>query len=142
MAGRAHARLRPGVLAVPVREIGRDYHWVDRLPWSIDEIRAYIDDPAITIWLAQRLVVTGRLLRVAKRPDPAASRSRTSACFDTFTAAVWAVTSSPKRRRRAWESEPTRVWLHTNTLDHPAALPNYLKRGFKVFKTENFLIDV
>jgi len=27
-------------------------------------------------------------------------------------------------------------------MDHRAALPNYLKRGFKVFKTEDFLIDV
>jgi GNAT superfamily N-acetyltransferase len=42
----------------------------------------------------------------------------------------------------AWESGAKRVWLHTNTMDHRAALPNYLKRGFKVFKTEDFLIDV
>jgi hypothetical protein len=28
------------------------------------------------------------------------------------------------------------VWLHTSTLDHPAALPNYLKRGFKQVRTE------
>ena len=28
-----------------------------------------------------------------------------------------------------------RVWLHTNTLDHPAALPNYLKRGFTAFRS-------
>jgi GNAT superfamily N-acetyltransferase len=29
-----------------------------------------------------------------------------------------------------------RVWLHTSTRDHPNALPNYLKRGFRVFRTE------
>ena len=29
-----------------------------------------------------------------------------------------------------------RVWLHTCTLDNPAALPNYLKRGFVPVKTE------
>ena len=44
--------------------------------------------------------------------------------------------------QRAWEGTTRRVWVHTNTLDHPAALPNYLKRGFKIFKTENFLIEV
>ena len=26
-----------------------------------------------------------------------------------------------------------RVWLHTSTLDHPNALPNYLRRGFRSF---------
>ena len=33
---------------------------------------------------------------------------------------------------RAWGYQPTRLWLHTCTLDHPAALPNYLKAGFAV----------
>lgn len=44
--------------------------------------------------------------------------------------------------RRAWEIEPLdtptvrRIWLHTSTLDHPAALPNYEKRGLRIFRTE------
>jgi GNAT superfamily N-acetyltransferase len=40
--------------------------------------------------------------------------------------------------QRAWELSPTvsRVWLHTSTLDHPHALPNYHRRGFRTFKTE------
>ena len=44
--------------------------------------------------------------------------------------------------QRAWDFGPTRVWLHTNTFDHRAALPNYLKRGFRVYKTENYLVRV
>ncbi len=36
----------------------------------------------------------------------------------------------------AWQMHPSRVWLHTCTLDHPRALPNYLRRGFKVYKAE------
>ena len=35
---------------------------------------------------------------------------------------------------QAWSYEPRRFWLHTCTLDHPAALPNYLKAGFALFK--------
>jgi GNAT superfamily N-acetyltransferase len=38
----------------------------------------------------------------------------------------------------AWKAGASRVWLHTNTLDHPAALPNYLKRGFRVTRTEEY----
>lgn len=37
---------------------------------------------------------------------------------------------------KAWSYEPKRFWLHTCTLDHPAALPNYLKAGFVLFKQE------
>jgi GNAT superfamily N-acetyltransferase len=37
---------------------------------------------------------------------------------------------------RAWSYGPRRVWLHTCTLDHPAALPNYQKAGFRVYREE------
>jgi GNAT superfamily N-acetyltransferase len=37
---------------------------------------------------------------------------------------------------RAWSYQPGRFWLHTCTLDHPRALPNYLEAGFTVFKEE------
>ena len=38
--------------------------------------------------------------------------------------------------KKAWEYNPERLWLHTCELDHPAALPNYLKAGFKIYHTE------
>ncbi|MGH7139118.1 MAG: GNAT family N-acetyltransferase [Pirellulales bacterium] len=37
---------------------------------------------------------------------------------------------------KAWSYGPRRLWLHTCTLDHPAALPNYLKAGFALYKQE------
>lgn len=42
----------------------------------------------------------------------------------------------------AWEAKspdgtPTRrVWLHTSSRDHPHAMPNYERRGFRPFRTE------
>ena len=36
----------------------------------------------------------------------------------------------------AWSYRPNRFWLHTCTKDHPAALPNYLKAGFSIYKEE------
>lgn len=40
--------------------------------------------------------------------------------------------------RQAWQlADPVnRVWLHTSTLDHPNALHNYHRRGFRTFRTE------
>jgi hypothetical protein len=35
--------------------------------------------------------------------------------------------------RVAWAKQPSRVWLHTCTLDHPNALPFYLGRGFQAY---------
>mgnify|MGYP006153393231 CR=1 FL=1 len=36
--------------------------------------------------------------------------------------------------RLAWTSDVTRVWLHTCSLDHPAAVPFYVKSGFTPYK--------
>ena len=43
---------------------------------------------------------------------------------------------------KAWQMASARIWLHTCTLDHPNALPNYLRRGFRVFKEEDFEDEV
>lgn len=37
---------------------------------------------------------------------------------------------------KAWSYKPRRFWLHTCTLDHPAALPNYQKAGFTIYNEE------
>ena len=45
--------------------------------------------------------------------------------------------------RRVWairhpDGTPTRrVWLHTSTKDHPHALRNYQRRGFRVVRREH-----
>jgi GNAT superfamily N-acetyltransferase len=46
--------------------------------------------------------------------------------------------------RAAWAIHPDvrRVWLHTSTLDHPRALPNYRRRGFEVFRVEQRTRDI
>jgi hypothetical protein len=38
----------------------------------------------------------------------------------------------------AWRTAPSRVWLHTCSLDHPAALRNYQARGFEVYREESY----
>ena len=43
-----------------------------------------------------------------------------------------------KYRPKPWpmNSGTRRFWLHTCTKDHPAALPNYLRAGFVIYKEE------
>src|SRR2546429_8581033 len=32
-------------------EVGQNYHWVDRLPWTDEEIAAHLNRPEISLWL-------------------------------------------------------------------------------------------
>ncbi|HWJ34325.1 MAG TPA: GNAT family N-acetyltransferase [Steroidobacteraceae bacterium] len=36
-----------------------------------------------------------------------------------------------------WRSNPDRIWLHTDTWDHPAALSLYERAGFRVFEVRD-----
>jgi ribosomal protein S18 acetylase RimI-like enzyme len=40
----------------------------------------------------------------------------------------------------AWGYEPKRLWVHTNTLDHPGALQLYQRAGFRPYRREEKLV--
>lgn len=42
---------------------------------------------------------------------------------------------------RAWSMGAVRVWLHSCTLDSPAAIPNYVARGFRPYATEEYELE-
>ena len=42
---------------------------------------------------------------------------------------------------KAWEKPITRFWVHTCTLDHPAALPLYQKMGFSVIDRRSGVVE-
>ena len=51
-------------------------------------------------------------------------------------------TISANQVEQGWQLSANRLWVHTCTLDHAAALPNYLKRGFKPFRQETYVVTV
>jgi ribosomal protein S18 acetylase RimI-like enzyme len=40
-----------------------------------------------------------------------------------------------------WRAGPTRIWLHTDTCDHPAAVPLYERAGFKIYDVRREAVD-
>ena len=122
-------------------EVGRDYHWVDRLQWSLDEIRAYLADPEVSVWLLSAWDSPAGYFELHKDQDLNVELVYFG-LFRHFHGRGLGGHFLTEAVTRAWDLGAKRVWVHTNTLDHPAALPNYLKRGFKVFKTENYLQEI
>lgn len=118
-------------------EVGRQYHWVDRLPWTDEQIRAYLQKPEISLWLMTYEDAPAGYFELRKCEDG----STEIAYFGLLPGFLrrglgkhlltWAT-------EQAWAMGANRVWLHTCTLDDPAAMPNYLKRGFRPFKTEKY----
>jgi GNAT superfamily N-acetyltransferase len=117
-------------------EVGRDHHWVDRLPWSQDEIQEYLADPNITLWLLTAWGAPAGYCEL-RHDGEGGVEVAYFGLLKHFHGRGLGGHFLTEVVRRAWNYNPKRVWVHTSTFDHSAALPNYLKRGFRVYKTEN-----
>jgi GNAT superfamily N-acetyltransferase len=116
-------------------EVGGQYGWVDQLEWTDGQISRHLADAGVSIWV---MTVEGRIAGYFElRAEPAGSTEL--AYFGLLPEYVGRGLGKhllSAAVERAFESGASRVWLHTCTRDHPAALPNYLARGFVPFKSE------
>ncbi len=142
-AGAEALAVRPLNLCPPSRyrylyqEVGRDYGWVDRLEWSDEQIQAHLLQPGISIWIAMVKGTAAGYFELARHDDG----SLEIAYIGLFAASIGQGLGRAlicAAAQRAWSLGANRVWLHTCTLDHPAALPTYLKLGFEKFKEETY----
>jgi len=114
------------------RSVGADFYWVDRLIMPDDQLQSILRDERIEI----SVLYVGEEAAGYSELDRRADREIELAYFGLFPSFIgqglgnyllnWTL-------RRAWSFEPERVWVHTCDLDHPAALPNYLKSGFEIY---------
>jgi GNAT superfamily N-acetyltransferase len=120
-------------------EVGRRYHWVDRLGWTDQDILNYLHDPSVSLWLLTVAGAPAGYFELRRDPEDAFEVAYFG-LLKEFTGRGFGAYLLTEAVERAWALGATRVWLHTSTLDHPAALPNYLKRGFQVFRTEEYAV--
>lgn len=116
--------------------VGASCMWYMRLNWSWQQWQARFSDPRVELWVA-----TDGAVPIGYFELEAQSQNTAEICyFGLFPEAL-----GKGQGARLLEDAITcgfqlgknRVWLHTCSLDHPAALPNYLKRGFKLFREED-----
>lgn len=120
-------------------EVGRNYHWVDRLGWTNEQIRAYISQPSITLWVLYCAGAPGGYFELRQSEDNSVEIAYLGLLEEFIGRGLgkYLLTNAAKQ---AWEKTTSRIWVHTCTLDHPAALSNYLNRGFKQFRQDTYEI--
>jgi len=121
-------------------EVGRAFHWTDRLRWSDEQIRVHLATPGLTLWLLTWEAAPAGYFELKPHEDG----SMEIAYFGLLPAYFgrgWGKHLLTEAAREAWRAAPTRVWLHTCTLDHPAALPNYVRRGFRPVSEETYSVE-
>lgn len=120
-------------------EVGKNYHWIDRVPWTDDQIVAHLNQPENSIWLMTYDGETAGYFELRQCEDGSVELAYFG-LMPQFIGRGLGKHLLTRATEQAWALGANRVWLHTCTLDDPAALPNYLKRGFKPFKSEEYTI--
>lgn len=121
-------------------EVGRAFRWTDRLSWTDEQVERHLANPRISIWLLSWGGEPAGYFELQQHED----RSVEIVYFGLlpgFIGRGWGKYLLTRAARAAWGLGPSRVWLHTCTLDHPAALPNYLKRGFRAVREEVYSVS-
>lgn len=113
-------------------EVGRDYSWTDRNGWTAADWDAWA--PSVETWVA---TVAGQRagyfeLRVAAESGVEVRSLGLLGAFHGVGLGGWLLTVALRRAQELGDP----VWLHTCTLDGPAALPNYVARGLVPYRTE------
>lgn len=121
-------------------EVGENYHWTDRLPWTDEQIVDYLNQPEISLWLMTYDGERAGYFELRKCED-GSTEVAYFGLLGKFIGRGLGKHLLTCAVEQAWADGANRVWLHTCTDDDPAALPNYLKRGFKPFKTEKYTVQ-
>jgi len=122
-------------------EVGRNYHWIDRLPWTDEEIATHLKQPEISLWLMTCDEAPAGYFELRRCKDGSIEIAYFGLLAE-FIGRGLGKHLLTYATEQAWTDGANRVWLHTCTLDDRAAMPNYLKRGFRPFKTEKYIAEM
>lgn len=137
-------------------EVGRAYTWTTRLGWTEERWRAWLARPDLQTWIGYVRETPAGYFELEKQGGlasaqttssvaaPGAEAGSVSAAENTVELVYFGLLPPFIGRgvggallteaiRRAWGLGAQRVWVHTCSLDHAAALPNYQKRGFRIY---------
>ncbi|WP_246236972.1 GNAT family N-acetyltransferase [Actinomadura chibensis] len=120
--------------------VGARVCWTDRFPWTHADWRAWVERPELSTWLALAEGTIAGFFEIEAQPGgdtevclvgltpPFVGRGCGGYLVEQCARRAW-------RRGTLWAAgtgPASRVWLRTSSLDHPNALANYRRRGFRV----------
>jgi GNAT superfamily N-acetyltransferase len=135
------APVNPALFRELYRRVGEPYHWHDRSAWTDDEIAQRFSEPGVSLWMLSEGDTPAGYYELEQHEDGAVEIAYFGLLPGHTGRGLGKVMLSDAVDR-AWATGTSRVWLHTCTLDSPAALPNYERRGFEIFRTECYEADL
>jgi len=123
------------------RVVGEQWHWKDRNAWSDERLATHLASPDVTVWECLVSGDSAGFFELQRCADGSVEIAYFG-LVDRFIGRGLGKAMLTRAAQEAWALEPTRVWLHTCTLDSPHALPNYRARGFEETHRETFVYQL
>ena len=115
--------------------VGKEYKWLSRRKLTDDDLAAILDDPNNELHVLHVDGTPAGFAELDRRQTSEVELTQFGLMSGFIGQGIgrwflqWTID-------KVWSIPPTRFWLHTCSLDHPAALPNYQKAGFVQYKVE------
>jgi GNAT superfamily N-acetyltransferase len=114
-------------------DVGRGF-WTERKDWTSEQWRSYLGEESVTFWIAKKFTTELGFFELKRN-------------FESIKIEGFGLLAEWRHRglgggllsaatQKAFDCGANRVWLHTATDDHPNALPNYKKRGYRIYLEE------
>lgn len=120
--------------------IGKDWLWYERRQMDDEALATIIHDEQVEIYVLYAGGVPAGYSELDRRDRPGIELAYFGLMPEFINRGLgsfflrWTID-------QAWTHEPTRLWVHTCTEDHPNALPIYQRFGFTPYKQEQVEID-
>ncbi len=122
------------------RSIGQDWLWFQRILMADEDLRSILHDTDVEVRVLEVDGNSKGILELDYRNEGEGEIAFLGLTADLTGkgAGSWLMKQALEM---AWLRPVKRLWIHTCTLDHPRALPFYIRSGFVPFKRELEIAD-
>ena len=118
------------------KQIGIDHYWRDRLLWSDNEWLNYVKNKNLETHILKKSDHLIGYYEQEYHPNSNEVELINMGVLKDFRGLKLGSTLLNHAMASALRKNPSRMWVHTCSLDHERALLNYKSKGFKIFKEE------
>ena len=118
------------------RDVGSTWQWTDRLNWDNTQWSEYVMRSSLTTWIGYWKGERAGYFELESQSGGDVEIMYFGLLPEFIGMGLGGILLTAAVEHAWRKPQVTRVWVHTCSNDHKHALPNYLKRGFQLFKTE------
>ncbi len=122
------------------KNVGKKHQWVDRLTWTEKQWTNYVCDQKVKTYILKYKEDLVGYFELILHHDKKEVEIAYLGLLEEYLNKKLGSYLLSSAIKNSFLEKPSRVWVHTCSLDHKNALNNYIARGMKIFKKETISI--